>query len=89
MIIKNISDKVISVGSKVLMPDAMCDFEETWKEIPSVQKLVEMGFLQIEGLEVKSQKEEEPIIEDNDMEIVKSVEVTIEGDKPKRGRVKK
>lgn len=48
MVIKNISAKIINVGSEVLMPDMAITVNKTVASAPSIQALAEMGFIKVE-----------------------------------------
>ena len=48
MVIKNISAKIINVGSDVLMPDMAITVCNAVASAPSVQALAEMGFIKVE-----------------------------------------
>ena len=47
MVIKNISAKIINVGSDVLMPDMAITVCNAVASAPSVQALAEMGFIKV------------------------------------------
>ena len=71
-------NKIVSVGSTVLMPGMTMEIDEATANLPSVRALVGKGFLQIiKSAPKKTVKaeEEEPELEP---EVVEEVEVTTE-----------
>ena len=48
MVIKNISAKIINVGSEVLMPDMAITVSNAIASAPSIQALAELGFIRVE-----------------------------------------
>lgn len=59
MIIRNTSTKIINIGTKILMPDDTYAAPKAICEAPSVQALVKMGQLRIEGgnVEIADEKD--------------------------------
>lgn len=48
MILKNIGNKVISIGSMVLMPDAQMEISADMAALPSIKAMCDMKFLAVE-----------------------------------------
>lgn len=92
MKIKNTSTRVISVMTKVLLPDEDYDTNSEVVALPSVQALIERGFLTVIGnteTEVKEEKVEvvEPV---EKVEEVKAEEkVDVKAEEPKAADTKK
>lgn len=64
MKIRNIGNKVVGVGNKVLMPDDEYDFNDTIVNTPGFKALLNAGLLQKVEEASKAEKKEEPKVEE-------------------------
>lgn len=53
MVIKNIGDKIINIGTTVLMPDKEMSVNKELAATPAIQTFARMGFIKIEESEAE------------------------------------
>ncbi len=59
MKLKNISEKVISIGSSVIMPDGVITIAKERTETPAINALIKQGFVSVENESSAAGKEQE------------------------------
>lgn len=87
MKIKNVSEKVISIMTKVLLPDEECETSAEVVALPSVNALVEKNFLKVIADEPKVV--ETPKVEETVVETVEESKSEVKADEPKAAETKK
>ena len=84
MKITNIGEKIVGVGSVILMPGDSGNFNETVAEAPSIKNLVSLGYLKVEEepKPVKEAPKKKPVknIEVEELDEVETVTTVVEAD---------
>ncbi len=61
MKLKNTSEKVISIGSSVVMPDGVITIAKERAEAPAIKALIKQGFVSVENESSAAGKEQETV----------------------------
>lgn len=88
MKIKNISNKIVSIGSKIVMPDDVVTLTEEVGNLPSVQILIKKGIFSDMSKPTAEDVEFEARVQEAAMKLFEEQKNQEAEEKPKRGRKK-
>lgn len=82
MELKNISEKVISVGSEIVMPDKVIDITEERAAAPSIKALIKQGYVSVTKKSGTTGTKKQAVDTPEPTGTFNAEEVKLDGDKP-------